>query len=545
MPPDDAQPTIGQITAGSALTAGQLNNYGVVNVLGASPPSSPSPQNSVPPNNLPPRIDEFVGRGQAISSIHASLTAPRQPGVTRSYVIHGHGGIGKTALAAAYAWHHLVDYPGGLFFVDCSIDDFATKIADFYLPLFGVQDNEPAHAATKAFRVKTGLEASNSPALLILNNVQDPEHHTRLRNGGFLPLGGCDHLITTNNPNLPNARPLALEPLSHEDGVALLAAYRPDITSEEDNQAAGVIVEWLGRIPFCLAIVGVYMRRHSGVTWQGYASSLESIGLDAFRGTEATTAGMLPDSYARRVDHMMNTLLLSLSINERRVLDYLALFPREVAESVLMTLLTADSALSFPSMPGYLNPIQPVLAALEREHLISRRGGAQTRTLTIHELLRRKLLEQLSTDHSMRTHLLKNIYDCTIQSFIAPTDFNSIDDPYQALQAMVRFTNNMIMNFQILETHGYLQNAGGHYNFWFDFCDKMNKARKLAAELKGRVDMRIDFTVTGRRMEPIVVVVEPDRSKAEALARDHHGQIKYIVGSPSDVTCIVEINIAA
>jgi hypothetical protein len=545
MPPDDAQPAIGQINAGSALTAGQLNNYGVVNVVSARPLSSPHPQRCIPPHHLPPRIDEFVGRGQDISTIHASLNAPRQPGVTRSYVIHGHGGIGKTALASAYAWHHLADYPGGLFFLDCSVVDVVAKIADFYLPLFGAHDSDPTHVATKAVRVKQRLEDGDSPCLLILDNVHDADHLAQLRNSNFLPLGGCDHLITTNNPHLPNARPLALEPLLLEDGVALLAAYRSDITTPEDNRAAAVIVDWLGRIPFCLSIVGIYMRRNSRVTWQGYAASLQSNGLDAFRGTEATTAGMLPDSYARRLDPIMDTLLSLLGPNERRVLEYMALFPRELAESVLTTFLAADVTVSFPAMPGYSNPVQPVLAALERENLITPRGDAQTRTLAIHELLRRKLMEHLSTDNNLKKHLCKNIYDCSVQSFIAPTDFASIDDPYQAAQQWFRFINDMLMNFQILETHGYIENAGGHYNHWFNLSSILKKAQKLAAELNGRVEMRMELTGTGCQVTPIVVVEEADRSKAEALARVHYGQVKYIVGSPSDVKCIVVINVAA
>jgi hypothetical protein len=544
MPPDDAQPRIGQINAHSALTAGNFTNNGVINMGGAPPRTSSHSHDCTPPRKLPARIDEFVGRLQAISTIHASLTAPRQPGVKRSYVIHGHGGIGKTSLATAYAWTYLAAYPGGSFFVDCSIDDFSSTIADLYPYLFGVHDADTTHQATKAVRVKHQLEVSDKQSLLILDNIRDPEHHTKLRNCGFLPLGSCDHLITTTNPHLPNAGPSALEGLCPEDGLALLAAHRPDIVSAEDSHAAAVIVHWLGGIPFCLAVVGIYMRRNPIVTWQQYAHSLESMGLDALRDAEAT-AGMLSDSYAHRIEPIMDTLLSSLNPNERRALEYMALFPREIAESVLMNLLTVDSTLTLPLKPGYPDPVRYILTVLEYEHLIIPHGDGYARTLTIHELLRRKIMERLSSEQNMRTQLLKNIYDCSVESFIAPTDFTTVDDPYQAFQHAVQFNNSMLMSFQVLENHGYIDNAGGHYNYWLDFGGKMNNARKLAAELKCRVDMRMDFSVTGHHMTPIVVVEEPDRSKAEALARQYGGQIKFIGSNPSDVKCAVVINIAA
>lgn len=120
----DPKPKIGEIRADNVLAAGNVNVAGDV-YLGNPASQGPQQWRSLnPARRLPSRIDEFVGRVQAIADIHASLTRPRNPGVTREYVIHGQGGIGKTSLAVAYAWTHLAEYPSGLFLIDCSTDDF-------------------------------------------------------------------------------------------------------------------------------------------------------------------------------------------------------------------------------------------------------------------------------------------------------------------------------------------------------------------------------------------------------------------------------------
>lgn len=313
----DPKPDIGEIRADNVVAAGNITVAGDV-YLGNPPCQSPQQcQSLTPPRKLPSRIDEFVGRLQAIADIHASLARPRNPGVTREHVTHGQGGIGKTSLAVVYAWEHLAEYPCGLFLVDCSSDDFCSAIAGLYPYIFGVQAPDSKHTATNAVRVKHHLESSDKAALLILDDVHNVEHWARLHSSGFLPGGACDHLITTTDPDLPCAQPFPLEPLSHQEGIELLAAYRNDIVSEQDRQSAGVIADWLGGVPFYLSIVGIYMRRNPGLTWQQYSNSLEHMGLDAVRGAEHA-GGILPDRYARRVDQVMDTLFDSLSDNERR-----------------------------------------------------------------------------------------------------------------------------------------------------------------------------------------------------------------------------------
>ena len=74
---------------------------------------------------------------------------------------------------------------------------------------------------------------------------------------------------------------IGVTPLSTEEGIELLAAYRNDVHSESGRRAATIVVEWLGGVPFYLSLVGVYMRRNPGLDWQDYANSLEANGLNS------------------------------------------------------------------------------------------------------------------------------------------------------------------------------------------------------------------------------------------------------------------------
>lgn len=365
-----------------------------------------------------------------------------------------------------------------------------SAIADLYPYIFDVHECDPKHIATKAVRVKQHLEACDKPALLILDNVRDVEQWTRLRNSGFLPAGACDHLITTTDPDLPPAQPFPLERLSHEEGVDLLAVYRKVSLSGPGRQAAGVIVEWLGGVPFYLAIVAIYMRRNPGLTWQDFAQSLEATGLNAVRGAEDAT-GMLPDKYARRIDQVMDTLLDSLSESERQTLEYASLFQYPLMERLLLALLTNDATLTLQAMPGYQHPTQHVIQTLENERLLLPFGDGHTRAFDIHQILRRKINERIAANTNHRNHLLKNILSVAISSFVSPTHFTPADDPTQFLPSLMQFYHNMSMSFQVLERHGYIENAAGQYNYWLDFSHKMNSARQLALRLGGRVDLRL------------------------------------------------------
>ena len=82
-----------------------------------------------PPTNLPPRDLKFVGRFDELRQIHELLPRNRRVGLRQQAVPHTQGGMGKTAVAIAYGWKHLIDYPGGVFFLDVNSGSFVSELA--------------------------------------------------------------------------------------------------------------------------------------------------------------------------------------------------------------------------------------------------------------------------------------------------------------------------------------------------------------------------------------------------------------------------------
>src|SRR5208283_132445 len=63
----------------------------------------------------------FVGREEDLAKIHALLQKGEAVGV-QPVAAAGMGGIGKTQLAVEYAYRHVEDYPGGVYWVNAARD---------------------------------------------------------------------------------------------------------------------------------------------------------------------------------------------------------------------------------------------------------------------------------------------------------------------------------------------------------------------------------------------------------------------------------------
>jgi class 3 adenylate cyclase len=62
--------------------------------------------------NVPPRDLNFTGRKDALRLLHRLLVKAQRPAAIIQAAIHGLGGIGKTSLAAEYAYHYAGEYAG-------------------------------------------------------------------------------------------------------------------------------------------------------------------------------------------------------------------------------------------------------------------------------------------------------------------------------------------------------------------------------------------------------------------------------------------------
>ena len=363
-----------------------------------------------PPRNLPPRNTMFVGRTSELDDLHRRLRRQVDVGVTQQVGTHGHGGVGKSALGLEYAWQHVRDYPGGLFWLKCDTDILLPQIAqlaaNLHLP---TPEREPPEETAR--RVREHLEAGE-PALLILDNVRGPEQWRNADWGAFLPGGNCRRLVTTRSPHLGDLDMMLLERLPRPQGIELLARYRADAGDAGRAALVGDIVDWFDGLAVGLTVVGAYMKLHAGITWEAFADSLERKGLGAVRAAEADVErqGGLPDRYEQRVDAVFDDAFDTLPADQQRALEYAALLPEDnVLRLWLAWLLENDETVTLPDLPGAeADRAAPTIDGLLGLKLLYPIGeGADV--LAIHRVLRRRLNERIAGGDERRSALLDRV----------------------------------------------------------------------------------------------------------------------------------------
>lgn len=333
---------------------------------------------------LPERQRTFAGREAELAEVHERLCLAAEVGITQQTAVHGHGGIGKTSLAVEYAWRHLADYPGGVFCLAC---DTAADVPPLHelAPNLGIPAAETTDLTSAAVRVR--LERGE-PALLILDNVRGAEQWQSRAWREALPGGACRRLITTRAPRLADVPMYALQRLSTEDGVALLALYRPDALASRETVER--VVEWFDGLAVGLTVVGIYLSLHPDLGWEPYFGSLERKGLAAVRGTEQEVA----DVYEQRVDAVFDDLLAALTPAERRAVEFAAVMPEEgIFAPWIVALLSEEEGFDLHEPPGYEGRgADLVVQRLTSMQLLREQADG---LLGLHRVLRRRVREVL------------------------------------------------------------------------------------------------------------------------------------------------------
>jgi hypothetical protein len=181
------------------------------------------------------RNPNFVGRDALLDQIHKTLTSKNAAALT---AIHGMGGVGKTQLAAEYAYDHAGDYqvvwwikskePAAL------ASDYAALAEALDLPQKQERDQTVIVAA-----VGDWLN-HNGGWLLIFDNATRKEV---LR--GWLPQNRAGHVVITSS--------------EHFDFERLRYAAPVRIARRDDAAAAGLLAEALGDLPLALEQAAAYI----------------------------------------------------------------------------------------------------------------------------------------------------------------------------------------------------------------------------------------------------------------------------------------------
>lgn len=174
--------------------------------------------------------------------------------------LHGLGGVGKTQIAAEFAYRHAADYDLVWWL---HAEDAASLTADCekLARALGLTLADPGEAVA---RVRRELEG-RARWLLIYDNAEGPK---ALRQA--LPTRGGHCLITTQCPDWPGlARELEVKGWTPAESLAFFRK----VTGQEEG--ADALADLLGNLPLALAQAAAYIRA-TGNTLSAYAQSFKT-----------------------------------------------------------------------------------------------------------------------------------------------------------------------------------------------------------------------------------------------------------------------------
>lgn len=210
------------------------------------------------PEALPPiwniphqRNPNFVGRDELLDRIRETLTSEKAAALT---AIHGLGGVGKTQLAAEYAYRHKADYEVVWWIKS---EEPATLASDYSMlaTALDLPQKQEREQAVIVAAVRDWLN-HNRGWLLVFDNAR---HADEVRE--YLPQNRAGHvLITSRDPIWGSvAKPFEVEVLPREDSIKFLL----ERTGQKDATAADKLAAQLGDLPLALEQAAAYIETTS------------------------------------------------------------------------------------------------------------------------------------------------------------------------------------------------------------------------------------------------------------------------------------------
>jgi len=351
--------------------------------------------------NLPWPNANFVGREPELASLRAALLdAPERSPAG----IHGVGGMGKTALAQAFAYHEADAFPGGCWLLRCEGRDrllnvFRTLVSDLEIELTDEEKLDDAKAVQRVF----DLLRARGPALFLLDNVDLPAllaqeqmkllagqpwarvlYTTRLAPDEFTRAGAV-------------VRPLDLDRLPENQPVDLIRRYQPGqaFATLEHEAAAREIVRELSGLTLAVETAAVYLGRcDPRVAEPQYAVDVRHY-LAKLRDDLKTGGGAGVMNQLREVTATLRPTLARLDAPARTVLQIASLL---APDGVALPWVRAIAGQSHPELAaeaaaGESDPWTQLIRGLIGMRLFQ--PTAEPRVVAVHRILQRVLKSEL------------------------------------------------------------------------------------------------------------------------------------------------------
>ena len=245
---------------------------------GELPEPGPLPRNTVLPYARNP---DFTGRAADLLNLAEQLAmlgpampreAAPQPPIA---AITGMGGLGKTQLAAEFAYRYGRFFPGGVYWIrfadpDSVSDEVAATGGERGLGLY--QDADNLTTTDRVGRVRRAWQEP-VPRLLIFDNCETEELLAAWR-----PVtGGCRVLLTSRRAAWARELHVQAHPLAvwNENRAW---PYSNVLSPQAAESALGEIAQAVGDLPLALHLAGSFLARYRQVSPEEYLAQLHAAG---------------------------------------------------------------------------------------------------------------------------------------------------------------------------------------------------------------------------------------------------------------------------
>jgi tetratricopeptide (TPR) repeat protein len=351
--------------------------------------SDPGPGASHP-WNVPPRNDAFTGREQILTDLRADLETKSKQ------ALFGLGGVGKTQIAAEYAYRHREDYRAVLWSFADSEQSLRGGFAAI-ATLLDLPEKDSAEQAKATGAVKSWLE-QNQSWLLVLDNADDP---ALLK--PFLPQQASGHVLVTSRAHtfhtLGILSPREINVLSKDEAREfLLRRTGKDVKSK--SPGADALAKELGYLPLALEQAGAYIQE-TGASFESYLASFKKQRLKLFEKQKPVLGNDAKEQQKRTITTTWSLNFADIKKQSPASADLLRLSAFLAPDAIPLELLeqgggelTERLAVKLADMADNPLVLDELLRPLLRYSLIRR--DEQKRTYSIHPLVQEVVREGLS-----------------------------------------------------------------------------------------------------------------------------------------------------
>lgn len=359
------------------------------------------------PRQLPPPSARFSGRGEELDVLTETLArGSGADGATPIVVLHGSGGMGKTALALRWAHRHTGEFPDGQLYADLRGFDPAESptpadvaVCGFLHALGVTRTAMPADADAQAAMYRTLVAGKRM--LVVLDNARDSVQVAPLLPGS----GGCAVLVTSRDRlagmvAARGARPLRVGILTSAEAREVLIAWLGEERLEAESEAADEILARCAGLPLALSILAGRATAHPELPLADLVAELRDV---------TTLMGALDDGEpGASLGAVMSWSYQALAPDHTRVFGLLGLAPGPDigvrAAANLLNLPPASTAV--------------VLRTLERVSLLEQPVPGRYR---MHDLVRSYAVDRARGDlpDDVRTDALRRLGDFYVRTALS------------------------------------------------------------------------------------------------------------------------------